>query len=274
VLNRGQTATGFSVVAALHRLVSLALLCLSVLLPPLLRAYVELFTPAETQHRRRARRRRSNIGALTPGGPAWIAEADEPSMAPQPATRSAQSAPLLRLPPLLSLLSVMFELSNRALSRAALLLLHLAGDLGLAGLVETRIDSAMRHAVEPHRLAPVVRAVREAALPGGQLPPPAPPDPTPAQRRRDYARLLPRLCAAMPAPVRALLLGVQPATQEAALARAVGPFMGPPPAPHSPDEHCSGLAELANVRLYLAVLERLAVLIDPALEETGLTAAA
>jgi hypothetical protein len=78
----------------------------------------------------------------------------------------------------------------------------------------------------------------------------------------------------MPAPVRALLLGVQPATQEAALARAVGPFMGPPPAPHSPDEHCSGLAELANVRLYLAVLERLAVLIDPALEETGLTAAA
>jgi hypothetical protein len=166
----------------------------------------------------------------------------------------------------------MFELSNRALSRAALLLLHLADDLGLAGLVETRIDCAMRHAVEPHRLAPVVRAVREAALPGGQLPPPAPPDPTPAQRRQDYARLLPRLCAAMPARVRALLLGVQ--TQEAALARAISPFMSPPPAPHSPDEHGSGLAELANVRLYLAVLERLAVLIDPALEETGLTAAA
>lgn len=192
---------------------------LSILLPPIARAYLDLFTPSRIAgtDRRQKRRRRMEASASVDQGSvnakyvgAWESSyhQHEPSESAfsLPAAQAAQAAladesaeqHLIKVAPLVRLLSTALELHSRALGRTLEHAMLLATALGVGTLIEARVDAAVRAACDAASLALIVRTTREAALPGGQLPPPAPPDPTPEQQRSEFARLVKRIRGLVP----------------------------------------------------------------------------
>jgi hypothetical protein len=201
--------------------------------------YLDLFTPS-AEPKRRAKRRK--------------AESEIPD---RPSNNQWDIIPLLEL------MVEALDWRQRILTRFLEQWIQIGLAWGGNRLVERQVKQALRHQSRPENLIELLNRIYEIVLSLPDQPPPTPAqEPDITIQRAEYELLIGKILdLAQQSTLLALLLGQDKASQHHTIRQALSPFLEPPFDPAR-----ATVAQLANAKSMLTLLERFAVLVNPTLE--------